>query len=68
MKKHRTRAQISADKLRTGRPRKAEAQKRNRQVTVYLTEAEWTQLRKLAKEGNVSVASLIMRPWREQKG
>ena len=68
MAKQRTRAQIAADKLRTGRPPKAEAQKRTRQVTVYLTEAEWDELRKLAKEGDLSVASLIMRPWREGKG
>lgn len=66
MQKKRTKKEIAADKKRSGRPRKSLAEKQSERVMVYLTKAERTRLEKLAKRENLSLASLIMRPWREQ--
>ncbi len=65
MAKKRTAAQIAADAKRTGRPRKDRNEKRSEAVMVYLTEAERARLEDLAEQEGVTVAALIMRPWRE---
>ena len=65
MAKKRTAAQIAADAKRTGRPRKDRNEKRSEAVMVYLTEAERIRLEDLAEQEGVTVAALIMRPWRE---
>lgn len=67
MKKKRTEAQIAADKLRTGRPRKSQREKQSERVMVYLTKAERMRLEKLAKREGLSLSSLIMRPWRGKR-
>ena len=67
MKKKRTKAQIAADKLRTGRPRKSQREKQSERVMVYLTKAERIRLEELAKREGLALSSLIMRPWREKR-
>ena len=67
MAKKRSKAQLAADKLRTGRPPKRPEEKQNEQVTVYLTRSEREKLEKQAREEGISLASLIMRPWREEE-
>ena len=67
MKKKRTEAQIAADKLRTGRPRKSEREKQSERVMVYLTKTERMHLEELAKREGLSLSSLIMRPWRKKR-
>jgi hypothetical protein len=67
MKKKRTEAQIAADKLRTGRPRKSRREKQGDRVMVYLTQTERRRLEQLAKREGLSLSSLIMRPWREKR-
>ena len=62
----RTKAEIQADKARTGRPAKARTEKQSIHATVHLTPAERERLGKLAKECGLSLAALIMRPWREK--
>ena len=62
----RTAAQIAADKLRTGRPPKKPAQRQSEKVTVYLTKAEFKLMDRLSRQEGISMASLIMRPWREK--
>jgi len=66
MKKKRTKAQRAADKLRTGRPPKPPEEKLSEPVMVYLTKAERARLEALAKKEGITLASLIMRPWREK--
>ena len=66
-KRKRTQAEIRADKSRTGRPPKAPSERQSEQIMVYLTPTERAQLEKLAKQEGLSLASMIMRPWREQK-
>jgi predicted HicB family RNase H-like nuclease len=66
-KRKRTRAQIAADKLRTGRPPKPPEQTLSERVMVRLSRAERARLEALAKKEGLSLASLIMRPWREEK-
>ena len=63
----RTEAEIQADKARTGRPPKAKAEKQSVHITVHLTPAECERLGKLAQEDDLSLAALIMRPWRKEK-
>ena len=67
MKKTRTAAEIAADKRRTGRPRKPVGKKQSRRITVYLTPDEYRQLEEWAKQKGVSLAELVMRPWREKE-
>ena len=67
MAKKRSAAQRAADKKRTGRPPKAPEDKRSEPVMVYLTKAERCRLEPLAEQEGVSLASLIMRPWREKE-
>ena len=50
---------------RPERPRKDRNEKRSEAVMVYLTEAERARLEDLAEQEGVTVAALIMRPWRE---
>ena len=61
----RTEAEIGADALRTGRPPKIPAEKQSERAVVYLTPAEFKRLEALAKDAGVSLASVIMRPWRD---
>lgn len=63
----RTRAQLAADKLRTGRPPKHPSERHSEQVMVYLTRAERRRLGALARKRGVSLASLIMSPWRKEQ-
>ena len=67
-KKKRTAAQIEADKLRPGRPPKLPDDKQSKRITVYLTPEEHRRFEKLAKEEGVSLAELVMRPWRAKGG
>ena len=66
MSKPRSKAQRTADKNRTGRPPKTATEKQSRRVMVYLTPAEHDKLHSLAEEAGISLAALIMRPWREK--
>ena len=66
MGKKRSKAQIEADMLRTGRPLKPLAEKQTERVTVYLTKAERERLGELARREGVPLATLIMRSWREK--
>jgi hypothetical protein len=50
-----------------GRPPKTKATKQGRQITVYLTEAEYRRIAALAGKEGLSLAALIMRPWREEQ-
>ena len=65
MPKKRTAAQLAADKKRTGRPPKDRDEKRSEAVMVYLTQDERKRLESLAKQDGETMASLIMRPWRD---
>jgi len=66
MAKKRTAAQLAADELRTGRPPKKPAEKWSERITVYMTQAERERLEDLAEQEGVTVAALIMRPWRKE--
>ena len=66
-KRGRTEAEIQADTLRTGRPAKKKAEKQSMRVMVYLTPAEYRRFAAEAKKTGLSLAALVMRPWREKK-
>jgi hypothetical protein len=66
-KPKRTKAEIAADRRRTGRPPKPKAEKQSARVMLNLTQAERARLEKLAKAEGLPLATLIMRPWREEK-
>ncbi len=66
-KRGRTDAEIRADKLRTGRPPMKKAEKHSRRIMVYLTPDEYKQFEAEAKKEGLSLASLIMRPWRNRE-
>ena len=66
MARKRSPAQQAADKRRTGRPPKQPADKWSQRVTVYMTKAERDQLEALAEKEGVTMASLIMRRWRDE--
>lgn len=66
-KRKRTKAEIAADKLRTGRPPKPTEQALSERVMVRLSRTERAHLKALAKKEGLSLAALIMRPWREEK-
>ena len=55
----RSKAEIEADKHRTGRPPLLKGKARSRSVRVRLTPAELTRLKKRAKAVGVSVAAYI---------
>ena len=63
----RTKAEIRADKARTGRPPKSKADKQSEHITVHLTPAERKRLEKLAQEDGLSLPALIMCPWRKKE-
>lgn len=65
MAKKRSAAQRAADSKRTGRPPIAPEDKRSEPVMVYLTEDERKVLEALAEQEGVTLASLVMRPWRK---
>jgi hypothetical protein len=67
MRKKRTSAQIEADKLRPGRPPKLPDDKQSKRITVYLTPDEYQRFEILAQQAGVSLAELVMRPWREKE-
>jgi hypothetical protein len=64
MAKKRSAAQRAADRKRPGRPPKPIEKKRSVPVMVYLTENERIRLASQAEREGVTLASLIMRPWR----
>lgn len=64
MAKKRSAAQRAADRKRTGRPPKPIENRRSVSVMVYLTENERSRLASQAEQEGVTLASLIMRPWR----
>ena len=68
MVRERTKAEIAADRLRTGRPPKPAECKQGEKVTVYMTRAERARLEGLAQQEGIPLATLIMRPWREKGG
>ena len=49
-----------------GRPPRPPAEKQGERITVYLTKAERKRLEALAKVEGLSLASLVMRPWRKE--
>ena len=51
-----------------GRPPLPPEQKCSERVMVYLTPGERRRLEALAKAEGLSLAGLVMRPWREKKG
>ena len=55
-------------KARMGRPPKPKDEKQGQRIMVSLTLAERGYLGKLAAKKGISVASLIMLPWRQGKG
>ncbi len=65
--KKRSRAQIVADRLRPGRPPMPAAERKSVMVLVRMTEAEQAHLKALAATAGLSLAALIMRPWREEQ-
>ncbi len=65
MAKKRSNAQRAADRKRTGRPPIAPKERRSEPVMVYLTEDERFRLEALAEQEGVTLASLLMRPWRD---
>ena len=65
-KRPRTKAEREADKVRTGRPPKADAEKLSERVMVHLTPTERKRIERMAKEEGLSLAAMIMRPWREK--
>ena len=67
MAKKRTAAQKAADKWRTGRPPKADGEKRSEPVMVYLTKAEREELEAVAEAAGVTLATLIMSRWRDRE-
>ena len=66
-KAKRTKAEIAADKLRTGRPPKPPAQVLSERVMIRMTTAERSRLEALAKREGVPLATMVMRPWREEQ-
>ena len=63
----RTKAEIKADAQRTGRPRKKPSEKQSKRIMVYLTPDEYQRFEVQAKAEGVSLAALIMSPWRKEK-
>ena len=66
MKKKRSQAQIDADSRRTGRPPGPPEERRGERVMVYLTRAELARFEVQAQQEGLTLAALIMRPWREK--
>ena len=64
--RERTQAEKEADRQRSGRPPKKQDEIQSYRVTVNLTQAERERLSKLARDEGMSLAELIMRPWREK--
>jgi hypothetical protein len=65
--KQRTEAQLRADKARTGRPPKPKSEKMSERVTVHLTPTEKDRLLILAKQEDMTLPALIMKPWRDSE-
>lgn len=63
----RTKAEIRADKLRTGRPPTPPTEKKSQPVMVYLTKDERKRLAALAEKQGITLAALIMQPWRQEE-
>ena len=63
----RTKAQIEADKLRTGRRPKTKAEKMSKHILVSMTPAEWKRVKAEAKKQGLSVSALLMKPYRKEK-
>jgi len=52
-------------KRKVGRPAKPPAEKQKERITVYLTKAEKRRFEALARDRGVSLATVVMLPWRE---
>ena len=63
----RTKREILADKLRTGRPPGDPSERQSERVMVYLTPAERARMGDLATKAGISLAALIMSPWRKDE-
>ena len=66
-KRGRTEAELQADKSRPGRTPKKKAEKQSKRIVAYLTPDEYRRFESQAKKEGLSLASLIMRPWREKE-
>ncbi len=66
-RKRRTKAQIEADALRTGRPSLGERAK-SRNVVIRVSEVEYESLREKAGMAGLTVSAFIMAPHRKGKG
>ena len=66
MEKNRTKAQLEADKHRTGRPPKPATERRTERTVVRLTKAEKTRLEDRAKKRGLTLAAFILRILREK--
>ena len=67
MEHKRTPAQISADAKRTGRPRKAKAEKLGKRVPVSFTAAELRTVKAEARKAGLPLASFLKaRLWRKE--
>jgi hypothetical protein len=64
----KTKAQSVEGKRPLGRPPKPSEEKQSERVMVYLTPGERRWLEEMAAKEEMGLATLIMRPWREQKG
>lgn len=50
---------------KAGRPPKPVGEKQSKRITVYLTPSEYQRFQELAEKEGVSLAELVMRPWRD---
>ena len=66
MSKKRTKALRDADAKRTGRPPLPKKERRDRVVPVRMTAAEYTRLKKDAKQLGMSVSGLLMSECRKR--
>jgi hypothetical protein len=63
----RSDAEKQADKLRTGRPPVKPRVRKSARITIQLTPEERTKLMEMASAEGLSLAALIMRPWRKEQ-
>jgi len=57
----------TTEKKKAGRPPKAKQDKQAKRITVYLTPREFERFQEMASEAGVSLAEIVMRPWREKE-
>ena len=61
MKKKRTKAQLSADLIRTGRPPKPPKERRSERVVLRVTKAEKGRLETQARKMGLTIAAYVLR-------